>query len=72
MWRAVYPICEYLLKLVILTIQVAMFEWEPSTLYRRNERGVLEYLYGRDIEVIRALADVFNFTATFVETYDGQ
>ncbi|XP_045132353.1 glutamate receptor ionotropic, delta-2-like [Portunus trituberculatus] len=53
-------------------LKIAMFEWEPSTLYRRNEGGVLEYLYGRDIEVIRALADVFNFTAEFVETYDGE
>ncbi|MPC19840.1 putative glutamate receptor [Portunus trituberculatus] len=67
-----YSICDYLLKLMILTVQIAMFEWEPSTLYRRNEGGVLEYLYGRDIEVIRALADVFNFTAEFVETYDGE
>ncbi|KAK8399140.1 hypothetical protein O3P69_004307 [Scylla paramamosain] len=59
------------LQLFILTVQIAMFEWEPSTLYRRNEEGVLEHLYGRDIEVIRALADVFNFTAKFIETYDG-
>ncbi|KAG0724173.1 Glutamate receptor [Chionoecetes opilio] len=48
-------------------LKVAMFEWQPSTLYRRSEDGSLEHLYGRDVEVIRALASVFNFTVKFVE-----
>ena len=58
-------------KLVLLIVQVAMFEWQPSTLYYRNEEGDLAFLYGRDVEVIRALASVFNFSAKFVETTNG-
>ena len=55
----------------MLLVQVAMFEWQPSTLYYRNEEGILDFLYGRDVEVIRALASVFNFTIKFVETSNG-
>ncbi|XP_069960351.1 uncharacterized protein [Cherax quadricarinatus] len=48
-------------------LKVVTFEWEPSTLYYRARNGTVLYLFGRDVEVLRALAPVFNFTIQFIE-----
>ncbi|KAK8392089.1 hypothetical protein O3P69_017608 [Scylla paramamosain] len=48
-------------------LKVVTFEWQPSTLYHRTEAGQVDFLYGRDVEVVRALAPVFNFTIKFIE-----
>lgn len=52
--------------------QVATFEWTPSTLYLRTEAGAVHTLYGRDVEVIKALAPVLNFTLKFTEPPNGE
>ncbi|KAG7160063.1 glutamate receptor ionotropic, kainate 2-like [Homarus americanus] len=53
-------------------LKVVTFEWEPSTLYYRQRNGSVHHLYGRDVEVVRALAPIFNFTIQFIEPPNGE
>ncbi|XP_050718972.1 uncharacterized protein LOC126999888 isoform X2 [Eriocheir sinensis] len=48
-------------------LKVVTFEWEPSTLYLRTEAGDVHTLYGRDVEVVKTLARVFNFEMKIIE-----
>ena len=43
------------------------FEWEPSVLYSRDAAGEMIEPFGIDIEVVKALAGVFNFTPVYAE-----
>ncbi|XP_071522154.1 ionotropic receptor 21a-like isoform X2 [Panulirus ornatus] len=53
-------------------LNVVTFEFAPAIMYEHRADGGLLRRYGRDVEVVRALADVFNFTINFVETPKGE
>ncbi|XP_071532715.1 glutamate receptor ionotropic, kainate 2-like [Panulirus ornatus] len=53
-------------------LKVVTFEWEPSTLYHRAKNGSVTHLFGRDVDVVRALAPIFNFSVQFIEPPNGE
>ncbi|KAK4295416.1 hypothetical protein Pmani_032018 [Petrolisthes manimaculis] len=54
------------------TLNVVTFEWVPSTLYYRSDNYTVSFLYGRDVELVRAVAPVLNFTPHFEEPPNGE
>ncbi|XP_047484186.1 glutamate receptor ionotropic, kainate 2-like [Penaeus chinensis] len=53
-------------------LKVVQFELPPHIIYERGAGGLLARRFGRDVEVVRALAKVFGFRPAFVEPPPGQ
>lgn len=51
--------------------QVATFEFPPAIMYQRV-KGQPPHLYGRDVEVVRALAVAGNFVINFTQVPPGK
>lgn len=51
--------------------QAVVLEYNPAVFYQRDEKGAIMDRYGRDIEVLRAIASFLNFTLQYVEVPPG-
>ncbi|KAK4297655.1 hypothetical protein Pmani_029943 [Petrolisthes manimaculis] len=54
------------------TLNVVTFEYRPSTIYYRTANNSVAFHYGRDVEMVKAVAPVLNFTANFIEPPNGE
>lgn len=57
---------------ISILIQVTTLEFNPVVFYRRGSDGNIMERYGRDVETVKALARICNFTITFRELQPGK
>ncbi|XP_050740074.1 ionotropic receptor 93a-like [Eriocheir sinensis] len=53
-------------------LKVVVVEYNPAIFYLRDGRGSIVDRYGLDIEVIEAMARLFNFTPRYIESPPGE
>ncbi|KAG7168337.1 Ionotropic receptor 21a-like 2, partial [Homarus americanus] len=53
-------------------LTVVTFPWDPSVIYEVDESGKVVLRYGRDIQVVTALAHALNFSIRYVEPPAGE
>ena len=68
-----FPTLVYVFFLLIVYafLQAVVLEYNPAVFYQRDENGAIMDRYGRDIEVLRAIARFLNFTLQHVEAPPG-